>query len=84
MNRGTCRTCGEAIGWATTVQGKAMPVELEPDAKGNVDLVYIGGEEVALVLGPADAVAAQASGHELRLSHFATCPHAGDHRKRRP
>lgn len=58
-----------------------MPLDLEPSRDGNVDLVWIGGERFAVVLGPGDAVAAQASGHELYLSHFVTCPNAAAHRR---
>lgn len=59
-----------------------MPVDAEPHASGNVDVVFIGGIETAIVLGPADAVAAQAAGHKLYRSHFSTCPDAGHHRRR--
>lgn len=77
-----CRSCGAPIVWETTVTAKAMPIDPDPDPAGNVDVVWIGGERVALVLGPADAVAAQAAGHKLYVSHFGTCPSAGAWRRR--
>lgn len=76
-----CRSCGAEIRWAETAAGKTIPLDVEPISTGNVDIVFIGGEEVALVLGPGDAVAAQAAGHKLFLSHFASCPNAAQHRQ---
>lgn len=79
MNR--CRSCNAEIRWAKTAAGKRMPLDLEPSPTGNVQLGLVGGEEIAIVVGPADAVAAQASGEQLYLSHFATCPNAAQHRR---
>ena len=58
-----------------------MPLDVEPARTGNVQLGHVGGEEVAIVVGPADAVAAQAAGHELYMPHWATCPTAAQHRE---
>lgn len=77
-----CRSCQQPIRWETTPAGKAIPLDPDPHPSGNVDVVYVGGELVAIVLGPADAVSAQAAGHKLYRSHFATCPNADAHRKR--
>ncbi len=82
MNR--CRSCDALIRWAKTSAGKLMPLDAEPTRNGNVQLGWVGGEEIAIVVGPADAVAAQAAGIELYLSHFATCPSAAQHRASRP
>lgn len=76
-----CRTCRAPVRWESTTAGKTIPLDPEPVAKGNIDVVWIGGEEVAVVLGNDDAMAAQAAGHKLFVSHFATCPNASEHRR---
>lgn len=78
----TCRSCSAEIRWETTEAGKAIPLDPEPRADGNVDVVFIGGEQLAVVLGPHDAVTAQAAGHQLYVTHFSTCPSAGAWRRR--
>lgn len=40
----TCRSCGAEVLWAKTRAGKAMPVDPEPTAEGNV---LVGGKERA-------------------------------------
>lgn len=77
----SCRSCGASIRWERTLNGKRIPLDADPHREGNVDVVFIGGEQVALVLGAENAVAAQASGHQLFLSHFVTCPNAASHRR---
>lgn len=75
-----CRSCNAEIRWAKTAAGKRIPLDVDPVRTGNVQLGLVGGEEIAIVVGAADAVAAQAAGLELYLSHFATCPNAASHR----
>lgn len=76
-----CRSCDAPIRWESTAGGKTIPLDFAPVTKGNVDIVWVGGEQVAVVLGNADALAAQAAGRELRLAHFVTCPNAAEHRR---
>jgi hypothetical protein len=79
-----CRSCEAPIRWARTAAGKAMPLDVEPSADGNVQLGWVGGEEIAIVLGsPADRAGAQVDGIDLFVSHFATCPNASQHRRDR-
>lgn len=80
----TCRSCGAPIRWERTSSGKRIPLDADPARGGNVDVVWIGGERVAVVLGPADAAAAEVDGHVLYRAHFATCPDAATHRRRPP
>lgn len=76
----SCRSCGAPIRWARTVgAGKSMPLDAEPSADGNVQLV--GPHEAAVVLAGLDLYAAQQAGVPLYVSHFATCPHAANHRR---
>jgi hypothetical protein len=70
-----CRSCGAAIQWAITEAGKKMPLDYVPDPNGRV--VFVDRERVR-VLGAEELTTAQ-----RYTSHFATCPHAGEHRRRR-
>lgn len=75
-----CRSCDAPVIWATTGQGKAMPVDAEPTEEGNVELTpgSLGRGPAATVLtGPA-----LFSG-PLRTSHFATCEQADEWRRSR-
>jgi hypothetical protein len=72
-----CRSpkCGAPIRWVKTAGGKAIPLDAEPNQDGNVQVGYIGGEEVAIVLNDAaDRAAAQVDGQQLYMPHHATCP----------
>lgn len=67
-----CRSCGAAIIWAVTGNGKKMPVDAKPTTDGN--LVLEGTEPTAVYVDP---------GTGTHTSHFATCPHAAEHRRSR-
>lgn len=69
----SCSSCGAPIEWAVTEHGKRIPLDLEPTPTGN--LVVVDG--IARTLKPTG------EGWTLRVSHFATCPNAGVHRRRR-
>lgn len=81
-----CRSCGAEIRWAKTPAGKAMPVDEKPAAGGNVALLERAGGPIAVVLdaaGNAPLESLQPSPDAPRyLSHFATCPSAGLHRRK--
>jgi hypothetical protein len=69
-----CNSCQAAIIWATTAKGKAMPLDVEPSASGNIELRsgiahFVTPDQSAL--GPR------------YISHFATCVNARQHRKSR-
>lgn len=71
---GRCRSCAAPIIWARTEKGKAMPLDAEPDQRGNC-WFDDGGK---MRVGGADRP------DRLRyLSHFATCPQAATHRRPR-
>lgn len=78
----SCKTCGERIRWVITNTGKRMPIDAWPNTQGNVVLEDRGGQLVASVLRERQAIARRNAGHELFISHFATCPQAATHRKR--
>jgi hypothetical protein len=77
----TCGSCGAQITWAVTTNGKRMPVDTEPDPNGNVVMhaPAPGQLPIAAVvprrLGDPEPVFAR------HTSHFATCPHADQHRR---
>lgn len=72
-----CRSCGASVVWATTIRGKAMPVDVAATAEGNVALSPRGE------LPPLATVVQNSNGDLLHTSHFATCPEAGKWRRRR-
>ena len=68
-----CRTCGVEIIWSRTENGKAIPLDPEPVFGGNVVLECNGA--LARVVKPDPGV-------KRHVSHFKTCPQAGQHRRR--
>jgi hypothetical protein len=68
----TCRSCQAPIRWAPSARtGKPMPLDAAPHPAGTFVITATG-------------VAAYSPGSpEPRYrSHFANCPHAGQHRKK--
>jgi hypothetical protein len=98
-----CRSCGAAVLWCQLIdksgdiirhedgpkkgRPKAIPVDFEPVANGNVQVADRGGAIVARVLGPRDVAELRAKAEalrtdpRLRLNHFVTCPNADEHRR---
>ena len=76
MQWSKCRSCGARVIWTrTAATGKAMPVDVEPSAKGNIVLTDLEDRTPTAVyvdlLNQADYRDAP-----KYLSHFATCPDA--------
>lgn len=79
----TCRSCQARIIWTVTTGGKDMPVDAEPATDGTIQLVdrrHLGLKPQARVLKVADRFGKT----RLRLSHFVSCPQAGQWRTKRP
>lgn len=72
-----CRSCGAPIRWVPTGNGRVMPLDLDPVPHGNVVPVERDGQMIAVVHGPDDGRPVGPAW----VSHFATCPDAGAHRK---
>lgn len=77
MNESKCRSCGAAIIWVKTPKGSSMPLDALPNPRGNIVLDGDG------CTGPAKPLE-QAETRTRYMSHFATCPFAGSHRKKGP
>lgn len=74
-----CSSCGAEISWVVSAtSGVAMPLDAAPCADGNI--VVSGGK--AHVLNRS-LFAAEAPETPRYKSHFATCPNAAKHRRKR-
>ncbi len=68
----TCKSCGAPVIWCVTTTGKKMPVDARESSRGNLTLErQPDGELLARYVEP---------GTGTHTSHFATCPHAAQHR----
>lgn len=77
-----CKSCGAAVIWAVTENGKAMPVDTNLADDGTIELVEVraGGEVLARVVPEAERPERRGA---LHRSHFSTCPDARAWRKPR-
>jgi hypothetical protein len=78
-----CRSCGQEIEWVTTVIGKRMPVNPEivniiEDKSGDTLII---ADDNRVKRGYCVGDAREGGYITGRVSHFATCPHAAEHRK---
>lgn len=83
----TCESCGADILWTYTETGKRMPVDAHPVAGGNLIVTTGQGERADLlrasVVGSTIDLTNPYDTGVRHLSHFATCPNANQHRKRK-
>lgn len=75
-----CRSCRAEIVWVGTEHGRAMPLDRQPyvgdDPRGLFVIRVVDKRAIGM------AVPAGAFEDEPRYrSHFATCPHADEHRR---
>ena len=68
-----CKSCRAPIFWVRTSTSKMMPVDRDPVADGNIQIV----DGVANVVPKKSLV----QGQFYYKSHFATCPHHAAYRK---
>lgn len=79
-----CKSCGEEIVWMKTKNGRDMPCDpnLVPfwaKFKGKGKVVTLEGDVVSCEFeGPLDEMT-----NVGRIPHWATCPNANQHRRRR-
>jgi hypothetical protein len=97
MTATKCKSCNAHITWARTEKGKRMPIDLERREDGRIVLVHDLVREPPLVKVLTDEELEQERRHHayrvkqgmeedgpfrLFVSHSATCPDAGRHRRR--
>jgi hypothetical protein len=78
-----CRSSGAPIRWATTINGKRMPVDDEPVSDGTLVLSDPAPDAYAPVALVIDPDAPTLDDPPRFRPHWATCPHANEHRKLR-
>lgn len=71
---GECRWCGGPVVWASTASGKSMPVDAEPDPRGNVVLVSHPEKDrpLAVVLH-TEFERSSVAPDSIHTSHMQTC-----------
>lgn len=74
MDVSRCSSCDRPISWVKTVNGKRMPVDADKSWAGNLEIIN----------GVAHRVAKGGPRVLLYVSHFATCPNAKQHKRKRP
>lgn len=75
--RNECSACGAPIRWERTEKGKAMPLNQEPDPKGNVILKPYADGMRAHILHKDEA---DLPGTRF-MPHHATCEKVGEFRR---
>lgn len=68
-----CSSCGAPIVWALTPAGKRMPFDAEPLEVRGLYLIDTRSRNASTLETP----------YPIHRTHFATCPHAQRHRKRK-
>lgn len=77
-----CRSCEAEIFFAHTDGGAYSPFDAAPVPDGRWLLALRGGKIVATYANEARRAEATTEERNLFKTHFATCPHADEHRKR--
>lgn len=76
-----CRSCQADVYWMRSDKGKNAPIDARPSADGNCTLDFTF--KTFRVLSGDALDLARTNGVELFKNHFATCPNASDHRRRK-
>lgn len=76
----TCASCLAPIRWIVTVGDKRMPLDVDPHEDGTVVIVRTREGHVRGRVLTGDQLPAQDTAYR---SHFVTCPHAAEHRRRK-
>lgn len=75
-----CRSCQAEIVWARTSAGRPMPLDAEPNPAGTCTLEHTAEGALLVRVDPSPPL--EVDTRPRYTSHFATCPHADQHRKR--
>jgi len=73
--RSQCRSCGAPIIWADTEHGNRMPLDADPVRPEGKNTFVLRGD-VAVAVPPLIYM-----DEPHHVTHFATCPHADQHRR---
>lgn len=81
-----CASCGAAIEWARTPSGNRIPLDAVPPVGNLVVVDGVAYPADPLAPGPLTGVIKREGPlrgvhGQLRLSHFATCQYAAQHRR---
>ena len=80
-----CSSCGAPITWAKSARGKAMPMQVDPNGEWSIDDHGVAWKVGTLPLALdalAETMGVTPKKIERYTSHFATCPDAGEHRRK--
>lgn len=75
----TCRSCGAEVEWVVLKSGKRNPLDPDPVDGGNIRVTGTHTDEQGRTSPLAEYVG---NGKGDRVSHFATCPNAAQHRRK--
>ena len=70
-NAGHCQSCGQAVRWTVTVNGRRMPLDPLPHPRGNVELRPLGSQLTAFVHANSELPLQVDRAYR---AHAATCP----------
>ena len=76
-----CNSCHADIWWAYTESGKSIPINRKPDPNGTVSVDTAGVVEI--ITDPLERDRLGRMGRRFFTAHFATCPNADQHRRRK-
>lgn len=75
MLHSKCKSCGAKIIWIQTRRNKWIPVDYEP--------VFAKGGEKNVFRNDGKMYRSAPEGAEVYITHFATCPNAKEHRRKK-
>jgi len=78
-----CRSCNAPLLWALTEKGRRMPLDEEPYGGPEPSGLFVLRGRDQLVPTAVAATPDAFPGEPLFRSHFASCPNAASHRRRR-
>lgn len=82
--KSTCRSCGARLLWAITEKGRSIPLDRNPVPDGNIEIEeFEEGPPMSRVVSRQRELSPGLFPATRYKSHFATCPEASQHRRRK-
>ena len=79
-----CRSCGAPLLWALTERGRRIPLDRNPVPDGNIEIKETeDGPPISRVVSGQGTLSPGLFPATRYKSHFATCPNAKRHRRRK-